>query len=72
MTLTSVAERLAVELSLPVFTIRTPNLRGERSNPLRHSCGYDDDDEEEEEEDEEEDDDDDDDDDNCTGYYIYV
>ena len=54
MTLTSIAERLAVELSLPVFTIRTPNLRGERSNPLRHSCGYDDDDDDDEEEEEEE------------------
>ena len=45
-TLTPVAERLSVELSLPFLRlscvaagIRTPNLRGERSNPLRHRRG---------------------------------
>ena len=47
-TLTPIAERLAVELLLPVFTtrsdaaeIRTPNLplAGKRSNRLRHRCG---------------------------------
>ena len=45
-TLTPIAERLAVELSLPVLTTglsrlrfehQTFRLRGERSNPLRHS-----------------------------------
>ena len=44
MTLTPVAERLAVELSLPVFTQLgfehpTFHLRGERSNWLRHRRG---------------------------------
>ena len=45
-TLTPVAERLSVELSLPFLRlscvaagIRTPNLRGERSSPLRHRRG---------------------------------
>ena len=46
-TLTPIAERLEVDLSLPVFTIsvaagiRTPNprLRDERSNPYRHRHG---------------------------------
>ena len=36
-TLSLIAERLAVELSLPVFT--TFRLRGERSNPLFHRHG---------------------------------
>ena len=47
-TLTPIAERLAVELSLPVLTTglsrlrfehQTFRLRGERSNPLRHRRG---------------------------------
>ena len=41
-TLTPVAERLAVELSLPVSSKKnyTFRFRGERSNRLRHCCGY--------------------------------
>ena len=49
-TLTPIAERLAVELSLPVFTTQvcrgwdsntqTFRLRGKRSNPLPHRRGY--------------------------------
>ena len=48
MTLTPIAERLAVELSLPVLTTglsrlrfehQTFRLRGERSIPLRHRRG---------------------------------
>ena len=46
MTLTLIAERLAVELTIPVFRtiaagIRTPNLllAGQRFNPLNHRRG---------------------------------
>ena len=48
-TLTPIADCLAVELSLPAFTIKvmsrmgfenqTFRLRGQRSNPRRHRCG---------------------------------